>query len=390
MHHLPALAALDPARSGGRRPSPTRRPPGRAPSCRCWNARACGCCCRARWSAPTARRILWLPYRQGRQGAHAGGGAGCAGLGRGRLLPRPGPGRAGRAAGHLRGAGRRGHLAGRSRTRAARGRSSGRTACDAIPTRPPALPCLPRCAPALPRRCCARPSTPIRHLRADDAKRGASARRSRAWSGQAAGRGTRPGCGAALPRRAARLDAGGAGRARCASPPRTRGRRTRRWPPSGCCPEPSMLVTVAMAYEGLDAPEVAVVAALTHIRSRPWLEQMVARATRVDPNAGPYEASAPWCSTPTTRSSRLSAGAWRQSRAPWRAPKPHAARACCPPGCWTSDAPRARRHRAVGKQRAGAALSHAAAGPGLAARAGDRAAPTGGNPGGAARCALRG
>ena len=48
-------------------------------------------------------------------------------------------------------------------------------------------------------------------------------------------------------------------------------------------PEPSVLVTVAMAYEGLDAPEVAVVAALTHIRSRPWLEQMVARATRVDP-----------------------------------------------------------------------------------------------------------
>jgi hypothetical protein len=45
-----------------------------------------------------------------------------------------------------------------------------------------------------------------------------------------------------------------------------------------------------MAYEGLDAPEVAVVAALTQIRSRPWLEQMVARATRVDPNAGPYAA----------------------------------------------------------------------------------------------------
>jgi superfamily II DNA or RNA helicase len=55
-------------------------------------------------------------------------------------------------------------------------------------------------------------------------------------------------------------------------------------------PEPSVLVTVAMAYEGLDAPEVAVVAALTHIRSRPWLEQMVARATRVDPHAGSYEA----------------------------------------------------------------------------------------------------
>jgi len=53
-------------------------------------------------------------------------------------------------------------------------------------------------------------------------------------------------------------------------------------------PEPTVLVTVAMAYEGLDAPEVAVVAALTHIRSRPWLEQMVARATRVDPHAGDY------------------------------------------------------------------------------------------------------
>ncbi len=55
-------------------------------------------------------------------------------------------------------------------------------------------------------------------------------------------------------------------------------------------PEPAVLVTVAMAYEGLDAPSVAVCAALTHIRSRAWLEQMIARATRVDPHAGPYEA----------------------------------------------------------------------------------------------------
>ncbi|MFE1600007.1 DEAD/DEAH box helicase [Methylobacterium sp. ID0610] len=55
-------------------------------------------------------------------------------------------------------------------------------------------------------------------------------------------------------------------------------------------PEPAVLVTVAMAYEGLDAPEVAVVAALTHIRSRPWLEQMIARATRIDPHAGDYAA----------------------------------------------------------------------------------------------------
>jgi superfamily II DNA or RNA helicase len=57
-------------------------------------------------------------------------------------------------------------------------------------------------------------------------------------------------------------------------------------------PRPSVLVTVAMAYEGLDAPEVAVVAALTHIRSRAWLEQMIARATRIDPEAGPYEEQA--------------------------------------------------------------------------------------------------
>ena len=54
--------------------------------------------------------------------------------------------------------------------------------------------------------------------------------------------------------------------------------------------EPTVLVTVAMAYEGLDAPEVAVVAALTHIRARARLEQMIARATRVDPHAGPYTA----------------------------------------------------------------------------------------------------
>jgi hypothetical protein len=54
-------------------------------------------------------------------------------------------------------------------------------------------------------------------------------------------------------------------------------------------PEPAILVTVAMAYEGLDAPEIAVIAALTHIRSRGWLEQMIARATRVDPHAGAYE-----------------------------------------------------------------------------------------------------
>ena len=53
---------------------------------------------------------------------------------------------------------------------------------------------------------------------------------------------------------------------------------------------PPVLVTVAMASEGLDAPEIAVLAALTHVRSAPWLTQLVARATRIDPHAGPYEA----------------------------------------------------------------------------------------------------
>jgi len=53
-------------------------------------------------------------------------------------------------------------------------------------------------------------------------------------------------------------------------------------------PEPSVLCTVAMAYEGMDAPGVTHVAALTHIRSRPWLEQLIARATRVAPHGGAY------------------------------------------------------------------------------------------------------
>ena len=80
-----------------------------------------------------------------------------------------------------------------------------------------------------------------------------------------------------------------------------------------------ILVTVAMAYEGLDVPEVAVVAALTHIRSRPWLEQMVARATRVTPMPGLTRRSAPWSSTPTTRCSSASGSAWKPSRARLRA-----------------------------------------------------------------------
>lgn len=45
------------------------------------------------------------------------------------------------------------------------------------------------------------------------------------------------------------------------------------------------LVTVQMAYEGLDVQAITHVACLTHIRSRPWIEQMLARAARVDRSA---------------------------------------------------------------------------------------------------------
>jgi superfamily II DNA or RNA helicase len=41
-----------------------------------------------------------------------------------------------------------------------------------------------------------------------------------------------------------------------------------------------ILVTVAMAYEGLNVPEISVICCLSHIRSTPWLEQCFARANR--------------------------------------------------------------------------------------------------------------
>jgi superfamily II DNA or RNA helicase len=50
------------------------------------------------------------------------------------------------------------------------------------------------------------------------------------------------------------------------------------------------LVSIAMVYEGLDVPAASHIVCLTHIRSRPWIEQMIARAVRVDYQAGiPYE-----------------------------------------------------------------------------------------------------
>jgi superfamily II DNA or RNA helicase len=44
-----------------------------------------------------------------------------------------------------------------------------------------------------------------------------------------------------------------------------------------------VLVTVAMAYEGLSVPQISHIACLTHIRSIPWLEQCFARANRLAP-----------------------------------------------------------------------------------------------------------
>ena len=48
-------------------------------------------------------------------------------------------------------------------------------------------------------------------------------------------------------------------------------------------PSTDILVTVAMAYEGMSVPAVSHIACLTHIRSIPWLEQCFARANRTAP-----------------------------------------------------------------------------------------------------------
>lgn len=49
------------------------------------------------------------------------------------------------------------------------------------------------------------------------------------------------------------------------------------------------LVAINMVYEGLDVPSATHIICLTNIRSAPWIEQMVARVVRVDPQAGQYE-----------------------------------------------------------------------------------------------------
>ncbi len=48
----------------------------------------------------------------------------------------------------------------------------------------------------------------------------------------------------------------------------------------------NILITVGMAYEGLDVKEITFVACLTYYRSKPWLEQCFARANRNDQGKG--------------------------------------------------------------------------------------------------------
>lgn len=52
--------------------------------------------------------------------------------------------------------------------------------------------------------------------------------------------------------------------------------------------EASVLVTIAVAYEGLDVPPISHVCVLTRIRSAEWMEQCVSRATRVHKESGAY------------------------------------------------------------------------------------------------------
>lgn len=59
-----------------------------------------------------------------------------------------------------------------------------------------------------------------------------------------------------------------------------------------------VLITVQMAYEGLDVPSITHIACLTEIRSWAWIEQMFDRGTRVDYGAGPYESQRLYAWTP--------------------------------------------------------------------------------------------
>ena len=65
-----------------------------------------------------------------------------------------------------------------------------------------------------------------------------------------------------------------------------------------------ILVTIAMAYEGLDVPAASHIACLTNIRSTPWIEQMIARVVRIWTDWGPYETQLGHIFAPDDRSMR--------------------------------------------------------------------------------------
>lgn len=80
-----------------------------------------------------------------------------------------------------------------------------------------------------------------------------------------------------------------------------------------CC-----LVTVAMAYEGLDVPEITHIVGLTDYRSKPWVEQMVARATRFnpDPMAGSWEQQVAYIYVPNDGSMKTILNEIKQEQIP--------------------------------------------------------------------------
>lgn len=59
-----------------------------------------------------------------------------------------------------------------------------------------------------------------------------------------------------------------------------------------------ILVGVGMFSEGFDCKPLTHIICLTHVRSRPWILQLIARAVRVDPNAGPYRSQLAYVHAP--------------------------------------------------------------------------------------------
>lgn len=59
-----------------------------------------------------------------------------------------------------------------------------------------------------------------------------------------------------------------------------------------------ILVGVGMFSEGFDCKPLTHIICLTHVRSRPWILQLIARAVRVDPDAGSYRSQLAYVHAP--------------------------------------------------------------------------------------------